>query len=40
MVDAYLRRHAPLPMQTCVGRTPEVIELSRACVAVSGSVSL
>jgi lipid-A-disaccharide synthase len=40
MVNDYLRRHAPLPIETCVGRTPEVIELSHACVAVSGSVSL
>lgn len=40
MVDEYLRRHAPLPIETHVGRTPEIIELSRACVAVSGSVSL
>jgi lipid-A-disaccharide synthase len=40
MVDDYLRRHAPLPIETFVGRTPEVIELSHACVAVSGSVSL
>src|SRR5205085_7831592 len=40
MVDAYLARHAPLPIETCVGRTPEVIELAHACVAVSGSVSL
>jgi lipid-A-disaccharide synthase len=39
-VDAYLRRHAPLPIETCVGRTPEIIELSHACIAVSGSVSL
>jgi lipid-A-disaccharide synthase len=40
MVDAYLQRHEPLPIETCVGRTPEVIDLARACVAVSGSVSL
>jgi len=40
MVDDYLRRHAPLPIETHVGRTPEIIELSRACTAVSGSVSL
>jgi lipid-A-disaccharide synthase len=40
MVDAYLSRHAPLPIETCVDRTPEVIELSQACIAVSGSVSL
>jgi lipid-A-disaccharide synthase len=40
MVDEYLRRHEPLPIETCVGRTPEIIALSRACIAVSGSVSL
>ncbi len=39
-VEAYLGRHARLPLETCVGRTPEVIEVARACVAVSGSVSL
>jgi lipid-A-disaccharide synthase len=40
MVRTYLGRHAPLPIETHVGRTPEIIELSRACLAVSGSVSL
>jgi lipid-A-disaccharide synthase len=40
MVDTYLSRHAPLPVETHVSRTPEIIELSRACTAVSGSVSL
>jgi lipid-A-disaccharide synthase len=29
-----------LPIETFTGRTPEIIQLSRACVAVSGSVSL
>jgi lipid-A-disaccharide synthase len=29
-----------LPIETHVGRTPEIIQLSEACVAVSGSVSL
>jgi len=29
-----------LPVEVHVGRTPEIIEVSRACVAVSGSVSL
>ncbi len=29
-----------LPMETFVGRTPEIIELSHACIAVSGSVGL
>ncbi len=40
---AYLRhlsaRHA-IPVEVHVGRTPEIIELSEACIAVSGSVSL
>jgi lipid-A-disaccharide synthase len=40
MVDEYLRRHPGLPIDTHVGRTPEIIELSHACLAVSGSVSL
>jgi lipid-A-disaccharide synthase len=40
MIDTYLRKHAPLPIETRVGRTPEIIELARACTAVSGSVSL
>ena len=39
MVNDYLRRHAPLPIETHVGRTPEIIELSHACTAVSGSVA-
>jgi lipid-A-disaccharide synthase len=29
-----------LPAEVCVGKTPEIIELSEACVSVSGSVSL
>ncbi len=29
-----------LPIEVCVGRTPELIHLSRCCVACSGSVSL
>jgi lipid-A-disaccharide synthase len=40
MVEEYLRRHPGLPIETHVGRTPEIIELSHSCVAVSGSVSL
>jgi lipid-A-disaccharide synthase len=40
MVDAYCRKHPALAIQTHVGRTPEIIELARACIAVSGSVSL
>lgn len=42
-VAAYLRRHdsaGRLPVAVHVGRTPEVMELARACVAVSGSVGL
>jgi len=39
MVDAYLRE-CGLPIETHVGRTPEIISLSHACVAVSGSVGL
>jgi lipid-A-disaccharide synthase len=40
MVEHYLRRHPGLPVETHVGRTPEIIELAHSCVAVSGSVSL
>lgn len=40
MVEDYLRRQPPLPIETHVGRTPEIIELAQACIAVSGSVSL
>ena len=29
-----------LPVEVCVGRTPEIIEAAHSCVAVSGSVSL
>ena len=39
-IDEYLRRHPPLPIQTCVGRTPEIMELATACITVAGSVSL
>lgn len=39
-MDEYIKRHPGIPMETHVGRTPEIIELSRACLAVSGSVSL
>jgi lipid-A-disaccharide synthase len=47
-VEDYLNRLAatrngaltPLPINVCVGRTPEIIELSHACIAVSGSVGL
>jgi len=44
-VDDHLNRLAAtcseaLPVQTCVGRTPEIIELAHSCIAVSGSVGL
>src|SRR5207302_134117 len=39
-IDDYLRRHDPLPIQTFVGRTPEIMELATAGITVSGSVSL
>lgn len=36
-----MRRGFPgLPVQMFVGKTPEIIEASKACIAVSGSVSL
>lgn len=38
-VEEYLRRH-PAPVDIHVGRTPEIIELARCCLSVSGSVSL
>jgi len=40
MVADYLRRHPDLPIETHVGRTPEIITLAHACVTVSGSVAL
>jgi len=40
MVEEMLQAFPALPIQTHVGRTPEIIELSKACIAVSGSVSL
>ncbi len=30
----------PLPLELCVGKTPEIIELADCCLMVSGSVSL
>jgi lipid-A-disaccharide synthase len=33
-------REAGLPIEACVGRTPEVIALAHSCAAVSGSVGL
>jgi lipid-A-disaccharide synthase len=38
--EAYLRRHDVSGIELCVGRTPEIIHLAQACVAVSGSVGL
>ncbi|MGE3806211.1 MAG: hypothetical protein AB7K24_16190, partial [Gemmataceae bacterium] len=38
-VEDYVRRHGA-PIEVHVGRTPEIIRLSKACLAVSGSVSL
>ena len=35
-----LRGGWSLPVEVCVGRTPEIIEAAHSCVAVSGSVSL
>ena len=40
LIDTYLRDQAPLPIQTFVGRTPEIIARSRTTIAVSGSVGL
>jgi lipid-A-disaccharide synthase len=40
LIDDYLRRHPGVPIETHSGRTPEIVELSRACIAVSGSVAL
>jgi lipid-A-disaccharide synthase len=37
--EAYLRGRG-LPIQTFVGRTPEIIRMARACMAVSGSVGM
>jgi len=38
-VEEMLRGQA-LPIEVCAGRTPEIISLAHACVAVSGSVGL
>jgi lipid-A-disaccharide synthase len=50
LVAAFSERHAVttrgmaaeagLPVEVLVGKTPEIIELAEACIAVSGSVSL
>jgi lipid-A-disaccharide synthase len=37
MLDA---RGGSLPVELCLGRTPEIVEVSSCCVMVSGSVSL
>ena len=39
LADAYLEG-AGLPVTTFMGRTPEIINLAQACIAVSGSVGL
>lgn len=39
MADHYLQGRG-LPIETFTGRTPEIIQLAHACVAVSGSVAL
>ena len=40
IVEQMRRAQPALPMQSFVHRTPEIIEASKACIAVSGSVSL
>jgi lipid-A-disaccharide synthase len=40
MAEAMRREFPTLPVQMHVGKTPEIIETSKACIAVSGSVSL
>lgn len=40
MAHQLLKRYPRLPVETHVGRTPEIIELAHSCLAVSGSVSL
>jgi lipid-A-disaccharide synthase len=39
-VDEYIREHNLPFIQTRVGRTAEILDLARACIAVSGSVGL
>jgi lipid-A-disaccharide synthase len=39
-IQEYLRHRPALPIEVCAGRTPEIIRLAHACVAVSGSVGL
>lgn len=40
MVDAALARRPDLPIESHLGRTPEILDLCRVCVSVSGSVAL
>lgn len=40
MAEKMRRAFPNLPMQMFVGKTPEIIEASKACISVSGSVSL
>ena len=40
MAEEMRRSFSPLPMQLFVHKTPEIIETSKACISVSGSVSL
>ena len=40
MAEEMRRAFPSLPIQTFVGKTPEIIEASKACISVSGSVSL
>ncbi len=40
MAEKMLSKHPGLPARALVGRTPEIIEMSKACISVSGSVSL
>jgi len=39
-VRQFLRGHADFPIETHVGRTAEIIQLSEVCLSVSGSVGL
>ncbi|MBI2804535.1 MAG: lipid-A-disaccharide synthase [Planctomycetes bacterium] len=40
LVEAMRQQFAGLPIEVQVQKTPEIIELSKACISVSGSVSL
>ena len=40
MVESMRREFPMLPLQSFVHKTPEIMELSKACISVSGSVSL